>query len=49
VLPVFSFVTPARYKSITVEQIAKAMIASSLNTPVKSEIYEYSEMMALSR
>ena len=34
VLPAFSFVTPAKYKSITVEQIAKAMIATSLNTPV---------------
>ena len=30
VLPVFSFVTPAKYRSITVEQIAKAMIATAL-------------------
>jgi uncharacterized protein YbjT (DUF2867 family) len=29
VLPAFSFVTPTKYKSITVEQIAKAMIAAS--------------------
>ncbi len=48
-LPAFSFVTPAKYKSITVEQIAKAMIATSLNTPSKSDIYHYPDMMALSR
>jgi uncharacterized protein YbjT (DUF2867 family) len=46
-LPAFSFVTPAKYKSITVEQIAKAMIATSLNTPPKSDIYHYPEMIAL--
>lgn len=46
-LPVFSFMTPARYRSITVEQIAKAMIATSLHTPAKSNVYHYPEMMAL--
>jgi uncharacterized protein YbjT (DUF2867 family) len=49
VLPAFSFVTPAKYKSITVEQIAKAMIAASLNTPARSDIYHYPEMIALNR
>ncbi len=49
VLPVFSLVTPAKFKSITVEQIAKAMIAASLNTPAQSEVYHYSEMMVLNR
>lgn len=48
-LPVFSFLTPARYRSITVEQIAKAMIATSLNTPARSDIYHFPEMMALNR
>jgi uncharacterized protein YbjT (DUF2867 family) len=48
-LPLFSFMTPAKYRSITVEQIAKAMIATSLNTPVKSDVYHYREMMALNR
>jgi hypothetical protein len=48
VVPVFSFVTPAKYKSITVEQIAKAMIANSLNTPMTSDVYHYPEMLALS-
>ena len=47
VLPVFSFVTPAKFKSITVEQIAKAMVATSLNTPAKSAVYHYPEMLAL--
>jgi uncharacterized protein YbjT (DUF2867 family) len=49
VLPAFTFVTPAKYKSITVEQIAKAMIATSLNTPAKSDVYNYPEMIALNR
>jgi len=49
VLPVFSFVTPAKYQSITVEQIAKAMVATSLNIPTKSDVYHYPEMMALGR
>ena len=48
-LPLFSFVTPAKYKSITVEQIAKAMIATSVNTPARSDVYHYPEMMALNR
>jgi uncharacterized protein YbjT (DUF2867 family) len=46
-LPAFSFVTPAKYKSITVGQIAKAMIATSLNPPAKSDLYHYPEMIAL--
>ena len=49
VLPLFSFVTPAKYRSITVEQIARAMIATSLNPPAKSDVYHYPEMMALNR
>jgi uncharacterized protein YbjT (DUF2867 family) len=47
VLPAFSFLTPAKYKSITVEQIASAMIATSLHPPAKSAVYHYPEMMAL--
>src|SRR6202451_3852181 len=49
VLPVFSFMTPAKYKSITVGQIAKAMVATSSSTPPESRVYQYSEMMALNR
>ena len=49
VLPVFSFVTPAKYRSITVEQIAKAMIATALGTPATSDVYHYPEMVALNR
>ena len=48
-LPLFSFMIPAKYRSITVEQIAKAMIATSRNTPVKSDVYHYPEMIALNR
>jgi uncharacterized protein YbjT (DUF2867 family) len=46
-LPLFSFVTPAKYKSITVEQIAKAMIATAKQHPATSATYHYPEMMAL--
>jgi uncharacterized protein YbjT (DUF2867 family) len=48
-LPVFSFVTPAKYKSITVEQIAKAMIATAMNPPAVSSVYHYPEMLTLNR
>lgn len=46
-LPLFSFVTPARYRSIRVEQIAEAMIAAAKNHPAASATYHYREMMAL--
>ena len=49
VLPVFSFVTPANFKSITVQQIAKAMVATSLNKPASSTVYHYPEMLALAQ
>lgn len=49
VLPMFSFVTPAKYKSITVDQIAKAMVATSRDAPKASEVYHYPEMIALAR
>jgi uncharacterized protein YbjT (DUF2867 family) len=46
-LPLFSFVTPGKYKSIRVDQIAKAMIAAAKHHPATSAIYHYPEMMAL--
>jgi uncharacterized protein YbjT (DUF2867 family) len=46
-LPVFSFVTPAKYKSIRVEQIAKAMLATAKHHPATSATYHYPEMLAL--
>lgn len=46
-LPLFSFVTPAKYRSIRVEQIAKAMIATAKQHPATSATYHYPEMMAL--
>jgi len=49
VLPLLSFLTPAKFKSITVDQIAKAMIATSMNPPPKSDVYYHPEMMALNR
>jgi uncharacterized protein YbjT (DUF2867 family) len=46
-LPWFGFVTPAKYQSIRVDQIAKAMIATSKHHPAASATYHYPEMMAL--
>jgi uncharacterized protein YbjT (DUF2867 family) len=46
-LPLFSFVTPAKYKSISVDQIAKAMVATAKRHPTASATYHYPEMMAL--
>jgi uncharacterized protein YbjT (DUF2867 family) len=46
-LPLFSLVTPAKYKSISVEEIAKAMIATAKHHPATSATYHYPEMMAL--
>ena len=46
-LPLFSFVTPQKFKSIRVDQIAKAMVASAKTHPASSETYHYPEMVAL--
>lgn len=46
-LPLFSAITPANYQSISVEQIAQAMIATAKRHPESSAIYHYPEMMAL--
>jgi len=45
ILPVFSFATPKKYRSITVEQIAKAMVRVSLDPPAASAVYHYPEMV----
>jgi uncharacterized protein YbjT (DUF2867 family) len=47
VLPLFSFVTPEKYKSISVQQIAQAMVAAAKRHPDASATYHYPEMMAL--
>ncbi len=46
-LPLLSFVTPAKYKSIRVEEIAKAMIAAAKRHPATSATYHHPEMMAM--
>lgn len=48
-LPVFSFLTPAKYRSITVQQIANAMVALSVAPPAGSSVLHYPEMMTLQR
>ncbi len=48
-LPLLSFVTPAKFKSITVAEIARAMVATSLQPPAATRIYHFPEMMALGR
>lgn len=46
-LPLLSFVTPAKFKSITVTQIARAMVATSQHPPTASRIYHFPEMISL--
>jgi uncharacterized protein YbjT (DUF2867 family) len=46
-LPLFAVITPAKFRSIRVEQIAKAMIATAKHHPAKSATYHYPEMMTL--
>ena len=46
-LPMVSFITPAKYRAITVDQIARAMLATSRNPPATSRVYHFPEMMAL--
>lgn len=48
-LPVFSMVTPSKFKPIRAQQIAQAMVAASMTVPATSAIYHYPEMMALNR
>ena len=47
VLPLFSVLTPGKFKSISVDQIAKAMIATAKRHPSTSATYHYPEMMRL--
>ena len=46
-LPVFGFITPGKYKSITVDQIARAMVAAANQPPAQTGLYHYPEMKAL--
>ena len=46
-LPLFSFITPGRYKSIRAEQIAQAMAVLGKEPPQASQVYHYPEMVAL--
>jgi uncharacterized protein YbjT (DUF2867 family) len=48
-LPLFSFATPAKFRSITVEQIAKAMVATAVDAPATSSVYHFADMVALGR
>jgi len=47
VLPLFSALTPAKFRSIRTTQIARAMVAAALHPPSTSAVYNYPEMMAL--
>jgi uncharacterized protein YbjT (DUF2867 family) len=46
-VPITDFVTPRRLRSITVTQIAKAMVAAGRKTPATSGVYYRDEMVAL--
>ncbi|CAN5913635.1 hypothetical protein BH11PSE13_BH11PSE13_41220 [soil metagenome] len=47
IVPLFSALTPARFRSIRTTEIAQAMVAASLRLPTQSAIYDYTDMMAL--
>jgi uncharacterized protein YbjT (DUF2867 family) len=47
VLPLFAWLTPAKFRSIRTTEIARAMLAVALRPPAASAIYHYAEMMAL--
>ncbi len=47
VLPLFAFLTPAKFRSIRTTEIAEAMVAAALHPPAQSAIYHYPEMVAL--
>lgn len=46
-LPLFSLITPGRFKSIRADEIAHAMAALGKEPPQTSGVYHYPEMMAL--
>jgi uncharacterized protein YbjT (DUF2867 family) len=46
-LPVFAFITPAKYTSIRAAQIAQAMVATAKRHPATSATYHYPEMIAM--
>jgi uncharacterized protein YbjT (DUF2867 family) len=48
-LPLFDFALPANFRSIRVDQIAKAMVASAKHHPAASGTYHYREMLAMGR
>ncbi len=47
-LQLFSFITPARYRAITVQQIASAMVNTVKAQPASGGMFQYPEMMAAS-
>jgi uncharacterized protein YbjT (DUF2867 family) len=46
-LPLFTPLTPARFRSIRTTEIAQAMVAAALQQPAQSAVYSYPEMMRL--
>lgn len=47
VLPLFSWMTPAKFRSIKATEIACAMVATALHPPSQSGVFNYPEMMAM--
>lgn len=46
-LPLFAWLTPAKFRSIRTTEIAQAMVATGLRPPAQNAVYNYPEMMAL--
>ena len=48
-LPLFTVLTPAKFRSIRTTEIARAMVAAAVRPPTTNSIFHYPEMMALIR
>jgi len=49
IMPVFSFLVPAKYKPIQAKDVARAMAAAAIENQEGAKIYHFKEIIALSR
>jgi len=49
IMPVFSFLVPAKYKPVKGMDVAQAMAAAAIENQEGAKIYHFKEIIALSR
>lgn len=49
IVPALGWLTPSPYKSIGVQEIARAMLATCVHQPTTSSVYHYAEMIKLGK